>query len=98
MALGLLLLQCFGGYGGSASLTARTVFRLTIIAIARQHAQLWVRHPNFQTMEAVLGQRNIPGIECQHVLRAQVPNQVGEGRIQLGAESWGEDMAASTQR
>src|SRR5579863_3088051 len=94
MTLGLLVFQRLGGYPDFAARGSKTAFCLPIIAVARQDVQLRPADTDFQAVEAVLRQGNILGVKSKQILRTQVLDQMGEGSIELGPESWGKDMAS----
>src|SRR5579883_511208 len=97
----LVLLTLFGGAfraDRNSRVGRAAAHRFPIIAVARRYPQLAGFHAHFKAVERVLGERNLVGVEAEHVLGAQLRQDVGEGLIELCAGVGIERAAARALR
>src|SRR5580658_4568021 len=85
--------------GSSTSLPqARSgLIRFPIIATARGDAQISALHGDLQSVEAILGGRDILGIEANQILRPEFAQDLVEGLVELCTEARRKNVATSAR-
>src|SRR5437870_205620 len=88
----LLFLLPVGRYGDTVFRGTANTLDLPIITVARRDPQIRALYFDLQLVKALLGQRDIPGVEADQVLRAELMDDVEEYPVELGTGGREEDF------